>query len=220
MTEAADRAQHGVFERHRVIPAIAAAMPRRTLEGFSETDPRVAHGNHDHATTESARVLVRLHGDPATKTGMLHDILTRFTQRHPERAGDGRIEIELAVQDIGRLLLNAAHHPVHVVTLRDRCDLEQHIRLVRVTRARHRAMHVVQLGRMTEKSRARPVRHRVGVLRHREAHAVGARLRDAQQRRQSVGRRPSRMTGVNQDLVTVGDQRQLLEDLLEALLIE
>ena len=50
---------------------------------------------------------------PACSTMFWHDSLSVM----PKRAGDGGVELELPVQNVGGLVLNAPHHAVHVVAL-------------------------------------------------------------------------------------------------------
>ena len=58
------------------------------------------------------------------------------------------------------------------------------------------------------------------MFRHREIHAIGTRLGDTEQGRESVGRRPPGVSRVDQNFLPLGNQRQLFEDVLERQLIE
>ena len=128
---------------------------------------------------------------------MLDDVLARLGERHREAHRRGRVEVQRVDENLLRLLLHVVDDFVHVFGAANRRDLEQHA-TTREPAARHRALELVQLAGVLEECRARPVRRRRLVLGYGERRPLESRLREREQRGETIGRRPARVPRVEQ----------------------
>src|SRR5438034_11055805 len=81
-------------------------------------------------------------------------------------------------------------------------------------------LQLIQLCRMLEEIHPRPVAADVVGLGYIENRPLCARLRERQQRCQSIGGRPPRMSGVDDDFLVERQRRNLVQHLLERFVLE
>src|SRR6185437_791097 len=186
ISEAAHAANDRFLEGHAVVPSIATRATLRRLERLAEADAGIAHRDHDDAPAESLLPTVGLHGHPTAASGVLDNVLTRFAQRHREAHRRLGVDVELFDENRLRLLLDSPNDVVHVVTLGDGRDLEQHLGLGAGARAGNGSMQLERVFGELEESGARPVRAGVVGLRDVQRGTLGARLGEGEERRKAV----------------------------------